>query len=74
MKQKNPELILHFFVAQDSKGKPRQLEIHLIPEKEVSMANQRFTEYLRRQREMYNPSFKATCLILICVVTSFPQE
>lgn len=50
MKQKNPELILHFFVAQDSKGKPRQLEIHLIPEKEVSMANQRFTEYLRRQR------------------------
>lgn len=37
MKQKNPELILHFFVAQDSKGKPRQLEIHLIPEKEVSM-------------------------------------
>ena len=56
MKQKNPELILHFFVAQDSKGKPRQLEIHLIPEKEVSMANQRFTEYLRRQREMYKLS------------------
>lgn len=56
MKQKNPELILHFFVAQDSKGNPRQLEIHLIPEKEVSMANQRFTEYLRRQREMYKLS------------------
>ena len=56
MKQKNPELILHFFVAQDSKGKPRQLEIHLIPEKELSMANQRFTEYLRRQREMYKLS------------------
>lgn len=56
MKQKNPELILHFFVAQDSKGTPRQLEIHLIPEKEVSMANQRFTEYLRRQREMYKLS------------------
>lgn len=56
MKQKNTELILHFFVAQDSKGKPRQLEIHLIPEKEVSMANQRFTEYLRRQREMYKLS------------------
>lgn len=56
MKQKNPELILHFFVAQDSKGKPRQLEIHLIPEKEVSMANQRFTEYLHRQREIYKPS------------------
>ena len=56
MKQKNPELILHFFVAQDSKGRPRQLEIHLIPDKEVSVANQRFTEYLRRQREMYKPS------------------
>ncbi|MCD8135681.1 MAG: hypothetical protein LUH01_06925 [Parabacteroides gordonii] len=56
MKQKNPELILHFFVTQDSKGEPRQLEIHLIPEKEVSIANQRFTEYLGRQREMYKPS------------------
>ncbi len=34
MKQKNPELILHFFVTQDSKGEPRQLEIHLIPQQE----------------------------------------
>lgn len=56
MKQKNPELILHFFVTRNSKGEPRQLEIHLIPEKEVWVANQRFTEYLQRQREMYKPS------------------
>lgn len=56
MEQKNPELILHFFVTQDSKGEPRQLEIHLIPEKEAWVVNQRFTEYLRRQREMYKPS------------------
>ncbi len=48
--------IINFFVTQDSKGAPRQLEIHLIPEKEVWMANQRFTEYLQRQREMYKPS------------------
>lgn len=48
--------IIYFFVTQDLKGQPRGLEIHLIPEKEVSMANQRFTEYLRRQREMYKPS------------------
>ena len=48
--------IIIFFVTQDLKGQPRGLEIHLIPEKEVSMANQRFTEYLRRQREMYKPS------------------
>lgn len=56
MKQKNTELILHFFVTRNSKGEPRQLEIHLIPEKEVWVANQRFTEYLQRQREMYKPS------------------
>lgn len=56
MKPNDPELILHFFVTQDSKGEPRQLEIHLLPEKEVWMANQRFTEYLWRQREMYKPS------------------
>ncbi len=56
MKQKNPDPVLHFLVTQDSQGEPRQLEIHLIPEKEVSMANQRFTEYLHRQREMYKPS------------------
>lgn len=56
MKQNDPELILHFFVTQDFKGEPRQLEIHLLPEKEVWMANQRFTEYLQRQREMYKPS------------------
>lgn len=56
MTQKDSELILHFFVAQNSKGEPRQLEINLIPEKEVWMAEQRFTEYLRRQREMYKPS------------------
>ena len=48
--------IIIFFVTQDLKGQPRGLEIHLIPEKEVSMANQRFTEYLHRQREMYKPS------------------
>lgn len=48
--------IIIFFVTQDLKGRPRGLEIHLIPEKEVSMANQRFTEYLHRQREMYKPS------------------
>lgn len=62
MKQKNPVLILHFFVAQDSKGTPRQLEIHLIPEKEISMVNQRFTEYLQRQREMYKPSLAQSYL------------
>ena len=66
--------IIIFFVTQDSKGAPRQLEIHLIPEKEVWMANQRFTEYLQRQREMYKPSFKAICQISICAATSFPQE
>lgn len=48
--------IIIFFVTQDLKGQPRGLEIHLIPEKEVSMANQRFIEYLHRQREMYKPS------------------
>lgn len=48
--------IIIFFVTQDLKGQPRGLEIHLIPEKEVSMANQRFTEYLHRQREIYKPS------------------
>lgn len=45
-----------FFVTQDLEGQPRQLEMHLMPEKEVSMMNQRFTEYLQRQREMYKPS------------------
>lgn len=34
MKQKDPELILSFLVAQDKKGQPRQLEIHLTPQKE----------------------------------------
>ena len=48
--------IIIFFVTQDLKGQPRGLEIHLIPEKEVSMANQRFIEYLHRQREIYKPS------------------
>ena len=45
--------IMIFFVTQDLEGQPRQLEMHLMPEKEVSMMNQRFTEYLQRQREMY---------------------
>ena len=44
--------IMLFFVTQDLEGQPRQLEMHLMPEKEVSMMNQRFTEYLQRQREM----------------------
>lgn len=48
--------IMIFFVTQDLEGQPRQLEMHLMPEKEVSMMNQRFTEYLQRQREMYKPS------------------
>ena len=48
--------IVIFFVTQDLEGQPRQLEMHLMPEKEVSMMNQRFTEYLQRQREMYKPS------------------
>ena len=64
-----------FFVTQDLEGQPRQLEMHLMPEKEVSMMNQRFTEYLQRQREMYKPSLvKATCRIFICAATSFRQE
>lgn len=54
--------IINFFVTQDLKGQPRGLEIHLIPEKEVSMANQRFTEYLHRQREMYKPSLTQSYL------------
>ena len=41
--------IMIFFVTQDLEGQPRQLEMHLMPEKEVSMMNQRFTEYLQRQ-------------------------
>lgn len=56
MKKQEISNIIIFFVTQDLKGQPRGLEIHLIPEKEVSMANQRFTEYLHRQREMYKPS------------------
>ncbi len=34
MRQKDSELILSFLVAQDEKGQPRQLEIHLTPQKE----------------------------------------
>lgn len=34
MRQKDSELILSFLVAQDAKGQPRQLEIHLTPQKE----------------------------------------
>lgn len=59
MEQKN---IMNFFVAQDLKGHPRGLEIHLIPEREVWMAEQRFTEYLQRQREMYKPSLSQSYL------------
>ena len=75
MKQKDSELILHFFVAQNSKGEPRQLEIHLIPDKEVWMAEQRFTEYLRRQREMYKPSLVQSYLpdLSLCRY-QFPAE
>lgn len=54
--------IIIFFVTQDLKGQPRGLEIHLIPEKEVSMANQRFTEYLHRQRKIYKPSLAQSYL------------
>lgn len=68
--------IMIFFVTQDLEGQPRQLEMHLMPEKEVSMMNQRFTEYLQRQREMVTsrPLSKATCRIFICAATSFRQE
>lgn len=67
--------IINFFVTQDLKGLPRQLEIHLIPEKEVSMANQRFTEYLQRQREMYKPSLSQSYLpdFYLCQY-QFPSE
>ncbi|MFQ7287301.1 MAG: hypothetical protein ACLRQN_25510 [Bacteroides faecis] len=64
-----------FFVTQDLEGQPRQLEMHLMPEKEVSMMNQRFTEYLQRQRKCTSrPLSKATCRIFICAATSFRQE
>lgn len=67
--------IMIFFVTQDLEGQPRQLEMHLMPEKEVSMMNQRFTEYLQRQGKCTSrPLSKATCRIFICAATSFRQE
>lgn len=68
-------MVIHFFVTQDLKGQPRGLEIHLIPENEVWMANQRFTEYLGRQREMYKPSLVQSYLpdLYLCRY-QFPAE
>lgn len=56
MRHNNPELILSFLVAQDEKGQPRQLEIHLTPRKEPWTAEERFLWFLRRQHELYKPA------------------
>ena len=67
--------IMIFFVTQDLEGQPRQLEMHLMPEKEVSMMNQRFTEYSSGKGKCTSrPLSKATCRIFICAATSFRQE
>lgn len=72
MKQENS---IQLFITQDLKGQPRGLEIHLIPEKEAWMAEQRFTEYLGRQREIYRPSLKESYLpdLYLCRY-QFPVE
>lgn len=55
-------MAMHFFVAQNSQGEPRNLEIHLLPEQDARMAEQRFTQYLQRQVEMYKPSMAQSYL------------
>lgn len=59
MEQKN---ILNFFVAQDTEGQPRQMEVHLVPESANWMVLQAFTDFLRKQRELYRPSLSGSYL------------
>lgn len=59
MEQKN---ILNFFVAQDTEGQPRQLEVHLVPESANWMVLQAFTDFLRKQRELYRLSLSESYL------------
>lgn len=72
MEQKN---ILNFFVAQDTEGQPRQLEVHLIPESANWMALQLFTDFLRKQRELYRPSLSGSYLpdLSLCQY-QFPRD
>lgn len=69
------DMIMHFFVTQTVNGKPRELEMHMLPEKEARIAEQRFTQYLQRQREIYKPSLVQSFLpdLYLCRY-QFPSE
>ena len=68
--------IMIFFVTQDLEGQPRQLEMHLMPEKEVidDEYNDSPNTSSGKGKCTSRPLSKATCRIFILCATSFRQE